>query len=96
MNAHLSFGKYLQEARLTQNLSQKDVAEKLGYTSPQFISNWERDISFPPLTAVFVLSKIYSLNSDDIFNHLLKASLEQIRANMINDYNKLKIKNSKK
>ena len=37
-------GDYLQSKRMKVGLSQGDVATKLGYSSPQFISNFERGL----------------------------------------------------
>ena len=42
-------GPFLKKARSKMGLSQRDVADKLGYTSPQFISNVERGLCSPPL-----------------------------------------------
>jgi transcriptional regulator with XRE-family HTH domain len=42
-------GRLLKAARENAGLRQSDVAKKLGYSSPQFISNWERGLSLPPL-----------------------------------------------
>jgi transcriptional regulator with XRE-family HTH domain len=42
-------GTYLKDVREDANLTQADVSHKLGYTSPQFISNIERGISVVPL-----------------------------------------------
>lgn len=50
-----------KELRLKAGLSQGQVAEKLGYTSPQMISNAERDLSFMPLKSVKKLAKIYGV-----------------------------------
>lgn len=35
----------IRRARKAQNLTQKDVADKLGYDGPQYISNVERGLS---------------------------------------------------
>lgn len=40
---------FLKEKRTCAGLSQWDVAKKLGYSSPQFVSNWERGLSDPPI-----------------------------------------------
>ena len=38
------FGAYLKSKRTKAQLSQTEVSEALGYTSPQFISNFERGL----------------------------------------------------
>ena len=44
------FGEYLKEKRVAADLTQKEVAEKIGYSSAQYISNFERGIALPPLS----------------------------------------------
>jgi transcriptional regulator with XRE-family HTH domain len=46
----LHLGKFLKTTREAAGLSQGKLAVKLGYKSPQFVSNWERGLSKPPLT----------------------------------------------
>lgn len=41
----IPLAELLKEKRLAAHISQKTVAEKLGYTTAQFISNWERGVS---------------------------------------------------
>jgi hypothetical protein len=36
---HMKLAKFLQTARVNAELSQLDVANHLGYSTPQFISN---------------------------------------------------------
>lgn len=57
----------LKEARIKSGLSQKDVSKKLGYTSSQFISNFERGVADPPLKTLQKLISLYNLNIDDVF-----------------------------
>lgn len=61
-----NLGIFLQDARVRANLSQWDVAKKLGYTSPQFISNLERGISSPPLKVLKVLVDLYGISSKEL------------------------------
>ena len=43
-------GTYLQKLREEKSLSQMTVATRLGYDTPQFISNMERNLSYVPAT----------------------------------------------
>lgn len=47
-------------------MSQGEVARKLKYTSPQFISNWERGLSMPPMEVLPKLLNLYSLSPDEL------------------------------
>jgi transcriptional regulator with XRE-family HTH domain len=62
----------LKKLRQKQNLKQKDVANILGYSSPQFISNWERGISFPPPKCFHVLAKTYNIKINILMQEYLK------------------------
>ena len=66
---------YLKECRVKAGLTQRDISAKLGYTSPQFISNWERGKSQPPLNVVRKLIKLYSINRDELFDILLNQTI---------------------
>ena len=45
-------GKFLKEKRTKAGLTQQEVALGLSYDTAQFVSNWERGISLPPLVAL--------------------------------------------
>ncbi len=49
-------GTFLKTMRQRAGLTQHDLASKLSYTTAQFISNWERGISLPPLDVLPKLS----------------------------------------
>ncbi len=65
-------GNYLKEKRETAGLSQKDVSQKLGYTSTQFISNWERGLASPPLVALAELVQLYKINKAEFMDKILE------------------------
>ena len=82
----MKLGEFLKLKRENVSLSQGDVAKKLKYTSPQFISNWERGVSCPPIKVLKQISTLYKVNSDEVFNLILEHSLTQLKASMIKDY----------
>lgn len=59
-------GVKLKAWREQAKLSQSSVAEKLSYTTPQFISNWERGLSLPPLEVLPKLIKMYGLSAEEM------------------------------
>ena len=73
-------GSELKTLRVKAGLKQKEVASKLGYTSPQFISNWERGISSPPVKSLKQLAEIYNTNPDSLFKKLRKAIMNNLDA----------------
>ncbi len=64
----MTLGTFLQVSREKTGLSQRAVSKQLGYSTPQFISNWERGLSSPPLDVFPQLAKIYNLTAADILH----------------------------
>ncbi len=71
--------KFLKEKRTLAGLSQKDVATALGYSTSQFISNWERGISQPPIHTLRKLAQMYAVSPDQMFQVLLSATIDQVQ-----------------
>lgn len=55
--ARRSLGGFLKRAREKRGLTQHEVAQHLAYSTPQFVSNWERGVSAPPRAALPLLAK---------------------------------------
>jgi len=73
--------KFLKDGREAVGLSQIEVSQKMGYTSPQFVSNWERGLAKPPLSALSKLIKLYGVNSEEILDRYVlttKRALEKV------------------
>lgn len=51
--------KRLREAA---GLSQKEVADALGYSTAQFVSNFDRSVSSPPFSQAKKLAKLYKVS----------------------------------
>ncbi|MCB0340932.1 MAG: helix-turn-helix transcriptional regulator [Pseudobdellovibrionaceae bacterium] len=81
-------GDYLREKRLAADLSQKEVAERLGYGSAQFVSNWERGLSSPPLEALKTITDLFKINPQELIDLILDATRNQLE-------NSLKVKAAK-
>lgn len=47
-HAAKEMGQIIRKARTGAKLTQAALATKLGYSSPQFVSNWERGKALPP------------------------------------------------
>lgn len=69
-------GEYLKSKREAANLTQYIVAEELGYTSPQFISNIERGISVAPLKTLSRMLKLYKASTDGAAEIILDGQRE--------------------
>ncbi len=73
---------YLKEKRIERGLSQLDVAKVLGYSSPQFVSNWERGLVSPPLETIAVLIELYKVPPSEVIEHILKETKAYLEANL--------------
>ncbi|MDD2682337.1 MAG: GNAT family N-acetyltransferase [Bacilli bacterium] len=62
----LSFGKRLRDLRISLNLSQKQIADKLAI-SRQSVSKWEQGISLPQINYLVPLIKTLNCNIEDLF-----------------------------
>ena len=68
----------LCELRKTHNLSQEELASKLG-VSRQAVSKWERSESSPDTDNLIELAKIYNLTPDELLNG--EEAIELIKEN---------------
>jgi transcriptional regulator with XRE-family HTH domain len=78
----VNLGKYLKEKREGAGFSQKEVADKLGYTTPQFVSNWERGVSQPPLKTLKKIGEMYKVSSDELFNVTLNHTIHEVTTDL--------------
>lgn len=69
---------FLKTKRISAGLSQKDVADRLGYTTPQFISNWERGVSQPPINVLKKLGEMYKVSAEELFDVTLNTTVQQV------------------
>lgn len=66
MNLNLiSIGKFIQDGRKHYEMTQAELAEKLG-VSPQSVSNWERGESLPDVAMLPDLAKVLHCSVDAI------------------------------
>jgi len=68
----------IKKKRYELRLSQKDLATQLGYSCGQFISNWERGVSTPPLDITRSLCKILKIEIGSYKSRLLDDFKEKI------------------
>jgi len=61
-----TWGKLIKEKRLNSGLSQGKLATILGYSTSQFVSNWERGLASPPPKAIPALTASLKLQRSDL------------------------------
>lgn len=59
---------FLKKVRINAGLTQKEVSKVLGYKSSQFVSNWERGLSSPPISTLRKLCTIYKASEEEMFS----------------------------
>lgn len=72
-------GHYLKQKRKASGFTQWEVAKELGYTSPQFISNFERGLCAPSFDTLPRLIKMYRIPQNEILELLLKQQEQYLR-----------------
>lgn len=73
MNKKLNenLGVTFKNHRVDIGLSQGQVSKVLGYTSPQFVSNFERGLCSLPLNKIKKLIDLYELKGEEVVELML-------------------------
>lgn len=82
MAKSMVLAEFLKNRRVQKGLTQSAVAEKLGYTTSQFISNWERGISSPPMKTLKKLSKMYGVSPEEVYEIVLEVSVQEVTSKL--------------
>jgi len=61
----MKFGENLKKLRKSRNLSQEDLAEKVG-VSRQSVSKWETGDAYPEMNNILELCKIFNCKINDL------------------------------
>lgn len=76
-------GSFLKDVREASNYTQADVSSRLGYTSPQFISNIERGISVVPLKTLARMVSLYKVNPESVVKIILESQRKLLREKLM-------------
>jgi transcriptional regulator with XRE-family HTH domain len=74
-----TMGEMLAVAREKKGLSQLALSKKLGYSSPQYVSNWERGTCGPPIDKLFRLVKVLDLHPEELLRGILDETERYLR-----------------
>lgn len=82
----INLAENLKKIRKENNLSQEQLAEKLG-VSRQSVSKWEAGQAYPEMDKVLQICKLFNLNMDELFNQDVKEinEVKESKAN-VNKY----------
>jgi transcriptional regulator with XRE-family HTH domain len=72
-------GHFLKGVREDAAITQAQVSERLGYTSPQFISNIERGISVVPLKTLARMISLYKGSPEPAIKIILDSQRKLLR-----------------
>lgn len=82
----MKLSENLKNIRKENNLSQEQLAEKLG-VSRQAVSKWESGQSYPEMDKVLLICKLFNYNMDELMNENIKEVEENKQSkNNINKY----------
>ncbi|RYZ92595.1 MAG: XRE family transcriptional regulator [Proteobacteria bacterium] len=76
----IPFHETLRQLRENAGHSQKNVSHVLGYQSSQFVSNWERGLSDPPVQTLKYLAKLYNIKLKDLAEVFIAYKVSRIRS----------------
>ncbi len=76
----MTLGIKLKTLRLHKNYTQQYVAEKLSI-SPQTISKWENDWTYPSLKNLLLLSNLYQISLDELLKYTPTLPTSSLRYN---------------
>lgn len=76
-------GDFLRDTREGSQLTQADVSQRLGYSSPQFISNIERGISVIPLKTLAKMVHLYKVNPEIVVKIILESQRKLLREKLM-------------
>lgn len=76
--SHLPLGQLIKDYRQKANLTQKELAEKLGYDIPQFLSLMENGHSKIPLNILGKIIDLLGIPEKKVLNALTAAYREEV------------------
>lgn len=75
---YTELGIYLQAKRVEAGITQRELADQLQYSSAQFISNFERGLSAPPLPRLKLISRTCKLHLGKVTKLMLAGEEKKI------------------
>ncbi len=77
----MELGKKIRQLRFKANLTQEQLAEKLGI-GPQSVSKWENAVAMPDITLLPLLAETFGVSIDDLFELTAEQRLNRIENRM--------------
>jgi len=80
---HQHLGRFLRQKRIGSGFTQAEIAGKLGYSSPQFISNFERGLCSPPLKNLKALVRLYRIDANELIRLILDEQRQVLTSTLL-------------
>lgn len=77
------FGTFIKKKREEKDVTQWEVAEHFKYTTAQFVSNWERGVSTPPVRDIPELAMLIGVSKKDLAQRLKKAKIQEVELEFV-------------
>ncbi len=84
------FGSFLLKKRIRAGVSQSSLAEKLGYGSGQFVSNWERGESSPPLEKLPLLAHVLEIPVNELIDFITVETNDYLKSELLPEARRIK------
>jgi Helix-turn-helix. len=78
MNASAELCDLLVKARFKLRKSQREMAEDLGYETPQYVSNFERGVCRPPISILRKVAEVYEVSPQILYQKYEAAVIEEL------------------
>lgn len=78
MNPKQEMGKYLAELRKRRGLTQRDVSAAMGYSTAQYISNFERGRTLPPMRRIGEIVRLLRADRKRVARILIAAQKKEV------------------
>jgi transcriptional regulator with XRE-family HTH domain len=79
-----ALAKVFKKGRIKSNKTQGEVSDILGYSSPQFLSNFERGLCTMPLEKLKKMIDIYDLDGEEVVRLIIDIQNKYVRSELIN------------
>ena len=77
----MELGKKIKQLRFKAGLTQEQLADRLGI-APQSVSKWENGVAMPDISALPLLSEVFGVSIDDLFDLTSEQRLNRIENRM--------------
>lgn len=81
MSMFVRLGSLLKDKRVEKGITQMSLARELGYSSPQFVSNWERGMCSPAFDTLPTICKILGIPKREIIEIIIDETRNELEAN---------------